>query len=421
MQQVLDIPILAPSKVNGDVPADFDPIALRALERDPGKRYPTAKAMAAEIEEVLRKHGYAAKNDRIARYMQATFAAHIAARKKLLQEVSSKGRPSQDVLEAAFNLGALASGSPVLAANDPWSRRLRIDRREPSAGGGDPDGSAGGAGVLPRGIDDSSAERPPPPRPAVAAGEAPAPAMAPAMIERPAPATPEATPPAAVATGSDGPTEVERSAMRARRRWTPYAIGAAAAVLIGSVVGAVVVRAREDTAEHSTLFDTAPATAAPAATATEDPPAAVEARTQPVQGAEHLPIVIVHADDPGAGSAAPGDDGITLEPAAKPARSRHVQATRSAQAKPAPERGNPEELVKEGLQSLVRGDPRAALALCKRATQANPSHAPGWRLMGLVYEKLGEKASAHSAYQKYLQLAPGASDAPSIRQHLESL
>src|SRR5262249_11158182 len=29
------------------------------------------------------------------------------------------------------------------------------DRREPSAGGGDPDGSAGGAGVLPRGIDRS--------------------------------------------------------------------------------------------------------------------------------------------------------------------------------------------------------------------------------------------------------------------------
>jgi len=113
MQQVLDIPILAPSKVNGDVPADFDPIALRALERDPSKRYPTAKAMAADLEEVLRKRGYAAKNDVIARYMQATFADHIAARKKLLQEVSSKGRPSQDVLEAAFNLAPRTGTKPA--------------------------------------------------------------------------------------------------------------------------------------------------------------------------------------------------------------------------------------------------------------------------------------------------------------------
>src|SRR6185503_808140 len=89
MLQVLESPILAPSQVNGDVPADFDPIVMRALDRDPGRRYPTAKAMAADLEEVLRRHGYAAKNDRIARYMQATFHSRIVARKKLLQEVSS--------------------------------------------------------------------------------------------------------------------------------------------------------------------------------------------------------------------------------------------------------------------------------------------------------------------------------------------
>jgi serine/threonine protein kinase len=118
MQQVLEYPILAPSNVNGDVPADFDPIVMRALERDPNKRYATAKAMAAELEEVLRKHGYAAKNDAIAKYMQATFQSHIQARKKLLQEVSSKGGASPDVLEAAFNDGAVASGSPLISTGE---------------------------------------------------------------------------------------------------------------------------------------------------------------------------------------------------------------------------------------------------------------------------------------------------------------
>src|SRR3954469_15376159 len=54
MRQVLESPILAPSRVNGDVPADSDAIALRALERDPVWRYPTAKALAADLELVLR-------------------------------------------------------------------------------------------------------------------------------------------------------------------------------------------------------------------------------------------------------------------------------------------------------------------------------------------------------------------------------
>ena len=107
---------------------------------------------------------------------------------------------------------------------------------------------------------------------------------------------------------------------------------------------------------------------------------------------------------------------------AKPARTRHVPSPRPSQpAKPPADKVNADELFKEALQAWVRGDARAALALCKRVTQANPSYASAWRLLGLVYEKLGDKAGAHGAFQKYLQFSPGASDAPSIRQRLESL
>jgi hypothetical protein len=403
MQQVLDIPILAPSKVNGDVPADFDPIALRALQRDPSKRYPTAKAMAAEIEEVLRKHGYAAKNDMIARYMQATFADRIAARKKVLQEVSSKGRPSQDALEAAFNLGALASGSPVLAASDPWSRRLRVDdapaeRPAIRAIGGLGDGS-GARGAMNAAPHAPAAADPAPRAPAPPAAAAGTPA--PAAIE--------------------GPTGVERSAATAHRRWIPYAAGAAAVIAILVVAGVLVARGRGSAQERSRLFEAAPeASTAPTAASDDPPPAAadpppsVEARAQPAQGGEHMPIA----------AAAPArDDDITLEPStAKPSHPRHPQAIRPTQAaRPAPDKVNPEETVKEALQALVRGDTRTALALCKRVTQSNPGHAAAWRVMGLVYEKLGDKTNARGAFQRYLQLAPTAPDAPSIRQHLEAL
>ena len=115
MKQVLESIVQAPSTVNGDVPSELDPIVLKALERDPDKRYASAAQLAEDLEEVLRTKGYARKNAAIARYMQETFADHIGARKKLLQEVSSKGRASAAILEAAFD-EPLATGSPVDAA-----------------------------------------------------------------------------------------------------------------------------------------------------------------------------------------------------------------------------------------------------------------------------------------------------------------
>jgi hypothetical protein len=55
---------------------------------------------------VLRQNGYGGRNDQISKYMQSTFQSHIAARKKLLQEVMSKGKASAAVLEAAFDESA---------------------------------------------------------------------------------------------------------------------------------------------------------------------------------------------------------------------------------------------------------------------------------------------------------------------------
>ena len=102
MRLVLETTIVAPSTVNSDVPRDFDAIVMKALDRDPANRYATAKQMAVALEDALRDHKYGGKNDLIARYMQATFADHLGARKKLLQEVTNKGKASDAVLHAAF-------------------------------------------------------------------------------------------------------------------------------------------------------------------------------------------------------------------------------------------------------------------------------------------------------------------------------
>jgi len=96
---VLELAIPPPSTVNKDLPAELDPIVMRALERDPEKRIPSAKAFALELEGVLRKRGYAGKNDRIAAYMERSFADQIQVRERLVAELSA-GRTSKATIAA---------------------------------------------------------------------------------------------------------------------------------------------------------------------------------------------------------------------------------------------------------------------------------------------------------------------------------
>jgi serine/threonine protein kinase len=403
MKEVLHSAIPAPSTVNSDVPADFDDIALQSLARDPVKRYPTAKAMAAELEEVLRRHGYAAKNDRIARYMQAAFHDHIAARKKLLQEVSSKGRASPDLVEAAF-------------------RRPR-DPAEPSF--------HGTALVVPRTDAEPTADE------------------------------------LAVPGPGDERTEVEEPVGSPSRRWIVYAIGAWAVLALVIATSMVVIGARSEPeswphaeigvaaplAERS-VASTAAAPAVPepgeraAGTAPSDhappapPPTERAAATAPSDHAPLPPPSTERAGAPAPSSvaAAPAEPAAdrgrepappTRAPVVRPTRSTPArQASRAAQPpRPAadkadkPDKGDrvdPDEVFKTGLQAWVHGDSKAALAQYRRVLQANPKYAAAWRGVGLVYERLGDKAAARVAYSKYLQLAPDASDATEVRARLES-
>ena len=362
MKEVLHSAIPAPSTVNGDVPADFDDIALRSLARDPVKRYPTAKAMAAELEEVLRKHSYAAKNARIARYMQAAFHDHIAARKRLLQEVSSKGRASPDIVEAAFD-------------------RPR-DPAEPSF--------HGTALVVPQ----SDAE--------------------------PAAAEPARAP-------GDERTDVEEPLGSPGRRWIVYAIGAWAILAVVVVTSMVVIGARSEPESWPPAEISA---AAPSAEASVASVVAAQAVPEPSERAAAAPAE--PAADRAREPAPPIRAAVVRPLRSTPAR----QASRAAQPpRPAADKNDkidkadrpdkadrvdPDEGFKTGLQAWVHGDSKGALAQYRRVLQSNPRYAAAWRGVGLVYERLGDKAAARVAYSKYLQLAPDASDATEVRARLES-
>jgi len=391
MQQVLETTVLAPSAVNRGVPIDLDTIVLRTLERDPDRRYPTAKAVAADLEHVLRAHGYAAKNDAIARHMQTTFRTHIAARKQLLQQVSSKGRATADVLEAAFHEGSLASGTPLSIPVDRVPRTLGaqmpVEHTRVRAASADHDP----APVLPR-------------------------------------SPTQAHPPQ---TASDGVPVVGASGGAVRKRWLIYLGAAAGGIAIALAASAVFDADDAAPMAEPTVSATPPVTAPPRvapAPAAADPapgqepspapePAAVEPSPAPAPAAvEPSPAPPGAEPTRDETTAAPGRDVEPVAPKPPPGPPRRPSATRSAQ--PAPDRLIPSEVTKAALQAWVRGDAQRALALYKRVVQASPTYAPAWRGIGLVYERLGEKQFARAAYQKYLQLAPGAPDAAGIRARL---
>ncbi len=374
MRQVLESEVLPPSSVNGEVHEDFDAIVMHALDRDPAKRYATAKEMAVDLEEVLRKHGYGGRNDVIARYMQSTFQEHIVARKKLLQEVSSKGRASAAVLEAAFQDSMLASGSPVNSSGE-FSVRFKTGTGELTAEGTPQKRSGSQDVTYPRATtaDITTFQ------------------------------TQSATP-----VRAETDVEPVRSPAR-NRRMDLIAVGIGVVIAAG-VIAVLMTRERS---EHT------PATATPSVTA----PPHIDVATP---GSDAVAIVNAASGtpvDPQSGSnttptgsgTQTGSDAIEMLPDEMGEPKPRVPNV------PKPEKPNPEALYKSGLQSFVHGDTKAALASFKRAQQANPNYPPAWRGLGMVNERLGDKSAAKAAFQRYLLLAPTAGDAEQIKARMDQL
>ncbi len=121
-QQVLTVPPVAPSSVNSGVPAALDSICLKALEKDPVKRYATAAEMAAALETVLRGARYNNKNALIAKYMRDTFASRLAVREQLIREASSVAGPTASTVAAALDLNRQAPLTETPATGVPVVR-----------------------------------------------------------------------------------------------------------------------------------------------------------------------------------------------------------------------------------------------------------------------------------------------------------
>jgi len=100
----------------------------------------------------------------------------------------------------------------------------------------------------------------------------------------------------------------------------------------------------------------------------------------------------------------------------------HIADPFATQHPPAAEsKADAEAAYRQGVQFFARGDTSSALAQMRSSIASNPDYAPAWRGLGLVFEKMGEKDQARSAYKRYLKLAPSANDTDQIRNRMERL
>ncbi|MFO0722476.1 MAG: serine/threonine-protein kinase [Myxococcota bacterium] len=91
IERVLHLEIPPPSTVGLRPPPAFDAILLRALERDPERRFPSCAAMAEALRDAALAAGLLGAPSRTARWVREVFADQLAERSRLIRAARPGG------------------------------------------------------------------------------------------------------------------------------------------------------------------------------------------------------------------------------------------------------------------------------------------------------------------------------------------
>ncbi len=112
-------------------------------------------------------------------------------------------------------------------------------------------------------------------------------------------------------------------------------------------------------------------------------------------------------------------------PSAQPPKPQHAEPEEEdVTEKPKEYTLNPLQAEKEiniGKQYLKKKAYKGAAARFEEALKWNPQSADACLLLGEAREKLGDAKRAKAAYEKYLELAPGAKNVDEIRKRASKL
>ena len=118
-KNILEMPVQPPSSQRPDVPASLDAIVMRALDRDPNKRYASGQAMADDLEEVLRETKFQSRM--LPKLLVDLFGSGLRSRQIALSGLTS------ELLSATGSPEISASGmsmAPLAARKSRWGTWL---------------------------------------------------------------------------------------------------------------------------------------------------------------------------------------------------------------------------------------------------------------------------------------------------------
>lgn len=97
LENVLREPIRPPSTVGLHPPASLDPIVMRALERDPARRYPSAEAMLIDLRRVAISEDLMAPESEIGRWVREAAGSELELRRLASLDASMKAQPVRPI------------------------------------------------------------------------------------------------------------------------------------------------------------------------------------------------------------------------------------------------------------------------------------------------------------------------------------
>jgi len=100
MANILTMEVPPPSTVGFKPPPELDAICLRALERDPDKRFASAQEMEEALREAATKGGFLGSRREVAEWVSASFKEELGARRNAvrsaLSQAASRAHPAPD-------------------------------------------------------------------------------------------------------------------------------------------------------------------------------------------------------------------------------------------------------------------------------------------------------------------------------------
>lgn len=115
LRAVMDAEIPKPSSVRAGLPAEFDDVVMRALQRDPAARYPTARALGRELARVANTAEVVTSAD-IAEWLEQLFPGGKERKQQLLELALQIAEDDARSIAPASELRAstLTEGMPVV-------------------------------------------------------------------------------------------------------------------------------------------------------------------------------------------------------------------------------------------------------------------------------------------------------------------